>query len=607
MTTLRYLASSLYIDIAALTLPDLDLELDLTSAVAPRSTGMRIISGGGEKGRKYRRNVARAHDVQHRYILPCDTNTRSAISEAKVLGADAESSIRLDQVDGAVSDKIQARRSCRPMAHLSLLRLGCSLEPGQNMEQEIGCAIAGAKKLMVEPQDAQPRPPSKCEGGYMPIAHAGVPVKSPRPASRHRDAPGDRSARAKLRISTQEGLGRAFGGTLVTAHASPSLALPRATGDGLVGFWLSLHHCCTRDGPLHAHIRVITSHSSTCALDLLSNAGAFARSHRWHPSARARLSLGNIVLCLPSASGLVTVHALVSVAFEGYLKVWTAFFLPHDCMDVMRAWGLMRPSVPVTSAVAIEARRQLNRWCSMEDVLIRYCGALATLSRPWSRLLTLSDDHWAPVLLVYTTRPMLPVASKEPSAQTQLPSASALEQCFQYGFGGVEDAPVDYAYDDKRSAQLGREKIPVQRRQQTREALLNPGAARFFGCSPELRRKELQRLQHQKKPLCDFELDHMPPRRNVVGRRVDNLPGFALPQAQAHPSAFSSIIDPYRGPRASDVVPQATIRLQRGRLELIKFECPYQDQILFQSLRYLYTLRYPIDACDAAVLGSGSC
>ncbi|KAI0660551.1 hypothetical protein C8Q70DRAFT_59426 [Cubamyces menziesii] len=54
---------------------------------------------------------------------------------------------------GAVSDKIQARRSCRPMAHLSLLRLGCSLEPGQNMEQEIGCAIAGAKKLMVEPQD----------------------------------------------------------------------------------------------------------------------------------------------------------------------------------------------------------------------------------------------------------------------------------------------------------------------------------------------------------------------------------------------------------------------------------------------------------------------
>ena len=34
MTTLRYLASSLYIDNAALTLPDLDLELDLTSAVA---------------------------------------------------------------------------------------------------------------------------------------------------------------------------------------------------------------------------------------------------------------------------------------------------------------------------------------------------------------------------------------------------------------------------------------------------------------------------------------------------------------------------------------------------------------------------------------------
>ena len=163
---------------------------------------------------------------------------------------------------------------------------------------------------------------------------------------------------------------------------------------------LPLVHLCV-DFPIVPsipHVPVCTKLTVCTCRDLLSNAGAFARSHRWHPSARARLSLGNIALCLPSASGLVTVHALVSVAFEGYPKVWTAFFLPHDCMNVMQAWGLMRPSVPVTSAVAIEARRQLNRWCSMEDVLIRYCGALATLSRPWSRLLTLSDDHWAPVL-----------------------------------------------------------------------------------------------------------------------------------------------------------------------------------------------------------------
>ncbi|KAH9897922.1 hypothetical protein C8Q73DRAFT_377939 [Cubamyces lactineus] len=82
----------------------------------------------------------------------------------------------------------------------------------------------------------------------------------------------------------------------------------------------------------------------------------------------------------------------------------------------------------------------------------------------------------------------------------------------RYGFGGVEDAPVDYACDDKRTARLGSEKFPAQRRRQTAdqgsppEYSLNPGAIRYFGCSPELRRKELQRLQQQR-PLCESGLD----------------------------------------------------------------------------------------------------